>query len=188
MASTSYYTVALTRHPDSQGAGDYDIEAHVSWVSTEKISLSYRLSGNIKQLRIPTLGPVRRADGLWQHTCFEAFVSLKGGPEYWEFNFSPSGQWAVYYFRAYRGGGPLKDAELAPNIAARSANDCLDLDATIHLDCLPVISQNRTLRVGLSAVIEDEKGTLSYWALRHPPGKPDFHHPDGLALEIEQPT
>ncbi len=188
MTSTSHPRAALTLHPDSQGAGDYKIEARVSWMSAEKLSLNYRLSGDIRRIRIPTLGPVRRADGLWQHTCFEAFVSLKGRPEYWEFNFSPSGQWAVYYFRAYRDGGPLKDAELTPNITARSANDRLHLDATIHLDCLPMISQNRTLRVGLSAVIEDENGTLSYWAFKHPPGKPDFHHPDGLALEIERPT
>jgi hypothetical protein len=28
-------------------------------------------------------------------------------------------------------------------------------------------------------------GALSYWALRHPPGKPDFHHPAGFALELD---
>jgi hypothetical protein len=41
------------------------------------------------------------------------------------------------------------------------------------------------LRIGASAVIEDDGGALSYWALRHPPGKPDFHHPDAFALELE---
>ncbi|MBI3061386.1 MAG: hypothetical protein HYY83_05345 [Deltaproteobacteria bacterium] len=30
-----------------------------------------------------------------------------------------------------------------------------------------------------------QDGTISYWALKHPPGKPDFHHPDAFALEIE---
>jgi len=37
---------------------------------------------------------------------------------------------------------------------------------------------------GLSAVIEDISGGTSYWALAHPPGKPDFHHADGFALEF----
>jgi len=37
----------------------------------------------------------------------------------------------------------------------------------------------------LSAVIEEESGTLSYWALRHAPGRADFHHPDGFALELD---
>jgi hypothetical protein len=33
-------------------------------------------------------------------------------------------------------------------------------------------------------VIEAADGSLSYWALRHPPGKPDFHHRDAFALEL----
>jgi hypothetical protein len=28
---------------------------------------------------------------------------------------------------------------------------------------------------------------LCYWALEHPAGSPDFHHPDSFALEIEMP-
>lgn len=39
----------------------------------------------------------------------------------------------------------------------------------------------------ISAVIEEADGTKSYWALRHPPGKPDFHHPDCFALELPAP-
>ena len=35
-----------------------------------------------------------------------------------------------------------------------------------------------------SYVIEEEDGTISYWALRHAAGKPDFHHPDGFAMEL----
>jgi hypothetical protein len=33
-------------------------------------------------------------------------------------------------------------------------------------------------------VIEEGDGVLSYWALRHPAARPDFHHPEGFALEI----
>jgi hypothetical protein len=40
------------------------------------------------------------------------------------------------------------------------------------------------LQLALSAVIEDDRGTLSYWALKHPSGKPDFHHPEAFALEV----
>src|SRR3546814_9971873 len=43
------------------------------------------------------------------------------------------------------------------------------------------------VRVALSAVIEETDGTKSYWALRHPPGKPDFHHPDCFALALGAP-
>ena len=43
---------------------------------------------------------------------------------------------------------------------------------------------NASWRLGLSAVIEDTSGGKSYWALAHPPGKPDFHHADCFALEL----
>jgi hypothetical protein len=33
-------------------------------------------------------------------------------------------------------------------------------------------------------VIEDMTGEFSYWALAHPPGKPDFHHSDCFAHEL----
>jgi hypothetical protein len=49
---------------------------------------------------------------------------------------------------------------------------------------MPELRGARRLRIALAAVIEDENGRLSYWGLRHPPGKPDFHHPDGFALEV----
>jgi len=35
-----------------------------------------------------------------------------------------------------------------------------------------------------STTFEETNGRLSYWALAHPPGKPDFHHPDCFALEL----
>jgi hypothetical protein len=34
--------------------------------------------------------------------------------------------------------------------------------------------------------VEDRSGSLSYWALRHAAGKPDFHHPDAFALELDE--
>jgi len=43
--------------------------------------------------------------------------------------------------------------------------------------------------VALCVVIEERNGALSgafsYWALRHPLQRPDFHHPDGFALELD---
>jgi hypothetical protein len=34
------------------------------------------------------------------------------------------------------------------------------------------------------AVIEEVNGYQCYWALAHPPGKADFHHPDCFVLEV----
>ena len=104
------------------------------------------------------------------------------GPEYREFNFSPSGEWAVYAFRGYRNGGGLEN-ELSPGIVVHKTMDRLELAAEIPQGLLP---HGRPLRLGLSAMVEDAGGILSYWALRHPPGKPDFHHTDAFALHRGQ--
>ena len=139
-------------------------------------------------LRLPPPQAPRRGDRLWEHTCFEAFVSVKGSPEYYEFNFAPSGQWAVYGFRRYREGMPLEDDRLAPKIAVHNVIRGFNLDAIVQLDRLPAIPPCAPLRLALSAVIEEKEGGLSYWALKHPPGRPDFHHIDAFVLVLEPPA
>jgi hypothetical protein len=66
-------------------------------------------------------------------------------------------------------------------IKVRSSPDRYTLQASLEFTGLP---RDRSWRLGLSAVIEDAKGGISYWALTHPPGKPDFHHADGFACEF----
>jgi hypothetical protein len=132
-------------------------------------------------LRIPPPRPPAKADGLWQHTCFEAFISVKGELAYRELNFSPSGEWAVYHFRGYRDRLPFAEEEAAPEILMRRVENGLVLDVSARL---PPRLTLQPLQLGLSAVIEDDCGKLSYWALKHPSGKPDFHHPDAFVLEI----
>jgi len=124
---------------------------------------------------VPPSGPVRRGDRLWQHTCFEIFVS-PGMPAYREFNFSPSGEWAAYAFRGYREAAPAPDVEVQ-SLSIRRSADRLELDAGI-----PVPDGVR-LSIAVSAVVENRSGALSYWALKHAPGKPDFHHPDAFTLQ-----
>jgi hypothetical protein len=58
------------------------------------------------------------------------------------------------------------------------------LRASLDPDRFAGLPPDRAWRIGLSAVIEDTNGEISYWALAHPPGKPDFHHANGFAYEI----
>jgi hypothetical protein len=39
----------------------------------------------------------------------------------------------------------------------------------------------------LSAVIEAKDGSKSYWALAHPPSKPDFHNADCFTARLAAP-
>ena len=102
---------------------------------------------------------------------------------YYEFNFAPSTQWAAYRFSNYRTDLCVATEINAPQIRVRSDPERYVLQASVELGQF-LFSQGSTLRVGLSAVIEETSGHRSYWALAHPPGKADFHHSDSFALEV----
>jgi hypothetical protein len=182
--SSSQFSADLACHPATRSRAVQGIGTRVRWTQDGTLALTYVLTGNVARLRIPSLRSPRRAVRLWQHTCFEAFIAVKGGPEYREFNFAPSGEWAAYSFQSYRVATSLAMEERVPQITVHRSNDRLELDAIVFL-LGP--ARDGWLRIGLSAVIEEEPGMLSYWALKHPPGKPDFHHPDSFDLKLEPP-
>ena len=162
------------------------IEVLVRRSASAELRMTFRLDGDISRIRVSPPGVPRIATQLWRHTCFEAFIAVEGQPAYHEFNFAPSGEWAVYAFCGYRNGGPLANEMMRPQIAVRSTGSRLELDTLVRLDSLSAIHPNASLRIGLSAVIE-ASDRLSYWALRHPADKPDFHDADGFALLLEPP-
>lgn len=171
-------SAALERHPASPCAALRRIEASVVRNRDGSLQVAYRLDGDLGRVRVPQPRAPRVADKLWQHTCCELFLAEAAGPGYHEFNFSPSGEWAAYRFTRYREGMPFIGRE--PKIRVERTPGRLALHAQLDLP------RSGKLRIGLSAVIEELDGTLSYWALRHAPGKPDFHHQDAFALELDE--
>jgi hypothetical protein len=171
----------LDCHPRTPARVIQAVEVAAGGTADGGLALNFAVEGDIPAVRIPEPRPSRRVDGLWRHTCFEAFVMAGEGPGYQEFNFSPSGEWAVTAFRGYRDGGEPA-VEPGPKIAVRRRRERLELDAEIRAQCLP---PGRSLRLGLCAVVEDAHGELTYWALRHPPGQPDFHHSDAFVLSLQ---
>ena len=185
MSGFTQCLAVLHCHRDTPCTAVENINAAVRWDQSELLTVSYVLNGAVDQLRIPPDPLARGRDDLWKHTCFELFIGAKNDAEYYEFNFSPSGEWAAYEFRKYRDGGPLHTEGLDAKIAVQRSAETLELSAAIRLNDLAGIRPDVYLSLGLSAVIEDVKGSLSYWALKHPPGKPDFHHADNFTLQIE---
>ena len=171
----------LRCHPSTRSETVRSIQVLIRRSATVELQMTFRLDGDIRRIRVPSPGVPRIATQLWHHTCFEAFIAMEGQPAYHEFNFAPSGEWAVYAFSSYRNGGPLANEMMRPQIAVRSAAGRLELDALVRLDGLSAIHPRASLHVGLSAIIEASDG-LSYWALRHPADKPDFHDANGFAL------
>ena len=171
--------LALKLHPDSDCLAATRIDVDIARPRAGGLLLSYVVTGKIGDLRLPPVVAASRADELWRHTCFEAFVQPSPGEAYYEFNFAPSTQWAAHRFDSYRSGMRVATEIGAPRIEVQSAPECYTLQAALELDRLP-----SPWRLGLAAVIGEESGNKSYWALAHPPGKPDFHHSDCFAQEF----
>jgi hypothetical protein len=148
-----------------------------------ELIISYRIEGGIDRLRLPESGTALRTDGLWQHSCFEAFLRADASDSYHEFNFAPSGDWETYCF-ASRREGRESPAMPAPQIVLRRAADFCELNVAVPLATLPDLAQARVLQIGLAAVIEDSDGELSYWALAHRGAKADFHDPATFTLRM----
>ncbi|HYI40413.1 MAG TPA: DOMON-like domain-containing protein [Allosphingosinicella sp.] len=166
----------LIPHPATPPHGVIAVEADVVADPGEGILITYSVIGGA--VVWPDLKSPAREDGLWWTTCFELFLKPVGASAYFEYNFSPSTAWAVYRFEAYRDGRrdfhPCLDpylVNLAPAGLFEVACDLSELPAG-------------PLRMGVSAVIEEPGGHKSYWALAHPPGDPDFHHPSCFTLEL----
>ena len=176
--------LALRLHPNSLSFAATQLEVEVARPRSSTLLLSYAVTGRMRDLQRPPVVAATRADELWRHTCFEAFLRTLPGAAYYEFNFAPSTQWAAYRFSSYRSRIRAASALRTPLIEVQSSPDRFALQAALELDELSNLPPNAILRLGLAAVIEETSGHKSYWALTHPPGKPDFHHSDGFAYQL----
>lgn len=173
--------VPLICHPQCDAGGVEAIEVAFTRSESGKIELTYRVLGSLDALEIAAPIAPDRVNGLWKTTCFELFVGNFEEETYLEYNFAPSSQWAAYQFSGYRAG--MVALETDPPFIRAELNDGV-LTVSVMLQ-LPDPWRNRDLRAGLSAVIAAKNGDISYWAAAHPPGKPDFHHKDCFAVQLE---
>lgn len=180
-------TVALLRHPDTPCPALAGIDVSVAVQADGSLRLDYRLSGRLAALAIPPEQTPTAADGLWQHTCCEAFVARPGSPVYHEINLSPSRQWAAYRFSDYRQRSDWS-APAAPRIEVVLQTGELHLYAELPAALLPEHQPGAplqlTLQLAISCVIAAADGSRSYWALAHPPGQPDFHQRSNFTLNL----
>jgi hypothetical protein len=147
------------------------------------LSVSYELKGPVQNLSIPvSIGKPERRNGLWVETCFELFMGPIDSEAYWEFNFSPSGNWNIYRFDAYRQGMQEEHAIEALPFGAAILQDSFNLNIEIELGKFTLSGQK--IEVALCAVVKDINASVTYWALAHHGTKPDFHRRDGFIIKL----
>jgi hypothetical protein len=169
----------LVCHPQTACAPIAAVGAEVAALADGGWQVTFVAVGTPADLALPQSAPAVHTDELWRTTCFELFIA-RPGDAYVEINLSPSGAFAVYRFDHYRTGMTALDVP-APAITVDLGHERLTMIARLAEDALP---WDRTGVMGISAVIADRSGCTSYWALAHPPAKPDFHHRDCFALSL----
>ena len=165
-------THALVPHPGHPPLAIGAVEARLVGGDPNWLRLRWRITGAAR-LVIPRFAGRGFADGLWRTTCFELFVRPAAGTAYSEFNFSPSERWAAYDFTAPRAEMTRRELPRDPECTLRPGRQVAIFDAAIPRTGLPPAPW----AFNLTCVIEEEGGTRSYWALRHPAGDADFHDP-----------
>ncbi len=108
-----------------------------------------------------------------------------GDAGYREFNWSPSGQWAMYGFLAYRVRDSSRlDLTLpAPRPEFTLGAAGWTLQTRLDAAALPIAAAGH-IELGVAAVLEAAGGNLSYWALRHTAARPDFHSRECFVLRL----
>ena len=175
-------TFDLIHHPAHPPRGVTGVAARILARDRRWLTLRWKVDG-AGALVVPPFAGRARTDGLWQTTCFEMFVTSPGDAGYAEFNLSPSERWAAYDFTGYRAGMGERAVERPPVCTPRRGQSVLIFDAAIPASALPPLPWH----YGLTAVIEEEGGIKSYWAMAHPPEKPDFHDPACMAGWLAAP-
>jgi len=174
--------LSLHCHPLSFTSAVNDLWVTYAWLDNGDLWIKYYMEGALDMLNLPERMEPERVDGLWKTTCFELFLREASGPSYCEFNFSPSSCWSAYQFSDYRDGMTNLAMPMPPDIKLDKGDAYVTLEVTLDLSH---IWQETDHVAAFSAVIADNCGSKSYWALSHPPGKPDFHHKDGFTHQLK---
>jgi hypothetical protein len=162
-------THALVAHPAYPAALVREITTRIT-PDGDWLRLRWRIDGAY-QLVVPPFAGKGRADLLWQTTCFELFLQVPGEAGYTELNLSPSERWNAYDFSGYRAGQRERTLPHEPSCTMRKGEALAIFDAVVPISALP----SAPWQLNMTAVIEEEGGAKSYWAVAHPSGEPDFH-------------
>lgn len=161
----------------------FSLEAEIQSRGTELV-LEYSLKDPEGLFEMPktaaswTTGEVSRRDGLWQATCFEAFLQPSGSSQYYEFNFALTPAWNAYKFTGYREPQPPQSTE--DFVLKAMAWEPTKKHLRVVLENKSTASN---FNAGLTAILQEKSGLKHYYAVAHKGPKPDFHLIESFILQ-----
>jgi hypothetical protein len=163
------------------------------WMQRTILCLHYSLVGELEDVIIPspTRQPSRKHD-LWMSTCFEFFLGIQDLLPYWEFNLSPTGDWNVYRFQAYRQG--MQEEPALSKLPFEIQQQPGELMLNLQLNLAPILQLAPSsssaspfippLELAVTAVLESQQKEVSYWALSHCGTQADFHLRESFEIKL----
>jgi hypothetical protein len=164
----------------------------VGEIHNPSLMVSYRLNGNLNKIELidPSLGLPKRTHELWKNTCFEWFLKSDKSLKYWEFNASPTGLWNFYELDSYRTNlkesflisEPLFHSELKQEKNGPTSTYCFSMKCSLKALFNESSLSPQSTRLAITTVIHWKTNETTYYSLKHPQEKPDFHSPDGFVI------
>jgi hypothetical protein len=173
---------ALQAFPTDTRLPQIEINGRVNRKGSD-LSIEYQLFGDLNALSIapPASSPSRQFH-LWEATCFEFFIGIPGDANYWEFNLSPSGDWAVLVLDDYRQG--LRDELAFSSLPFKVDRYPNYITLSLEFDLSELILAEQDLEMSVTTVIKSSQDDLSYWAISHSGKEADFHLRDSFAIKL----
>ncbi len=146
------------------------------------LSIEYQLFGDLNAISIdsPSSVPSRKLH-LWEATCFEFFIGIPGDRNYWEFNLSPAGDWAVFALDDYRQG--LRDELAFTALPFKVDHYPNYITLNLEFDLSELILAEQDLELSVTTVIKSSQNEFSYWAIAHKGKEADFHLRDSFVIK-----
>lgn len=120
----------------------------------------------------------KRANKLWQSTCFEAFWGTPFAKKYYEMNVTADGRWNVYVFTDYRKPNPPEPTSDFRLHSLTVTNERLDAEFKTAI-------RPKVVEAALCAVLRTQNNENYYYSAKHTGSKPDFHLREGFTIRRE---
>jgi len=160
------------------------LQASIETLKNSWWRAEFHLQGDLHKLQWPPASLVapERRDLLWQNTCFEVFLSSGKSAQdpYFEINAAPQGDWNIYSLQAYRQNLTVfQQGQITVQSEMSPSKDQARVSVTLNASF-----SSAPHFVGLTAVLQFQDGSLSYWALHHPHSEADFHDKRGFIVSL----
>ncbi|OYE03717.1 DOMON-like domain-containing protein [Nostoc sp. 'Peltigera membranacea cyanobiont' 232] len=175
-------TFSLQPFPCNESPPNLKISGNIAR-NGNKLAIRYMVEGDLKEIAIfPLSNTPSRKHELWKETCFEFFIGIKDSAQYWEFNLSPAGHWNAYYLDGYRQG--MQEETAFEKLPFSVQNEADGLTLLLDVDLGKIISVEQAIEVGITTVVKDRGGEVTYWALTHKGAEADFHLRDSFIIQL----